>query len=142
MGMVRYKIGELADICGINRETIRYYERKNLLQQPEKNDSGYRIYSEQTVKRIGFVKRLQELGFSLNEIHRLLGIVDKDVARCANMYEFVAEKEEEVQKQIADLQRVAFILNDLKRRCPKEKELHACPVIDILMNDEEKMTRS
>ncbi|AQQ55067.1 Hg(II)-responsive transcriptional regulator [Planococcus lenghuensis] len=111
---MRYKIGELADACGINRETIRYYERKNLLQQPEKNDSGYRIYSEQTVKRIGFIKRLQELGFSLSEIHRLLGVVDKDAVRCADMYEFVAEKEEEVQKQIADLQRVAFILHDLK----------------------------
>ena len=132
---MEYKIGELAEICSVNKETIRYYERKNLLQKPVKNNSGYRIYSEDTVKRVGFIKRMQELGFSLDEIYRLLGIVDKDEVRCADMFGFVSAKEEEVQKQIEDLKRVVFMLNDLKRRCPDEKELHECPILDTLLKD-------
>lgn len=130
---MEYKIGELAENCGVNKETIRYYERKSLLQKPAKNDSGYRIYSEDTVKRVGFIKRMQELGFSLNEVYRLLGVVDKDEVRCTDMFGFLSAKEEEVQKQIEDLKRVELMLNDLKRRCPDEKELHECPIMDTLI---------
>ncbi|WP_026022938.1 MerR family transcriptional regulator, partial [Paenisporosarcina sp. TG20] len=68
-----YRISEFADKCGVNKETIRYYERKSLLQEPSRTDAGYRIYPEETVKRVGFIKRMQELGFSLNEIYKLLG---------------------------------------------------------------------
>jgi len=130
---MEYKIGELAEICSVNKETIRYYERKNLLLKPAKNDSGYRIYSADTVKRVSFIKRMQELGFSLSEIYRLLGVVDKDDVRCADMFEFVSAKEQEVQKLIEDLKRVELMLNDLKRRCPDEKELHECPILDTLL---------
>lgn len=130
---MEYKIGELAENCGVNKETIRYYERKSLLQKPTKNESGYRIYSAETVKRVGFIKRMQELGFSLNEVYRLLGTVDKDEVRCADMFGFVSAKEAEVQKLIEDLKRVELMLNDLKRRCPDEKELHECPILDTLI---------
>lgn len=87
-----YHISEFADKCDVNKETIRYYERKGLIQEPPRTKSGYRIYSENTVKRVGFIKRMQELGFSLNEIHKLLGVVDKDESRCADMFEFVSKK--------------------------------------------------
>lgn len=130
---MEYKISELAERCNVNRETIRYYERKNLLQKPAKNHSGYRIYSEETVKRVGFIKHLQDLGFSLAEIDKLLGIVDQDAVRCANMFEFVSKKEEEVQRQIEDLKLIELMLNDLKRRCPDEKELYECPILDVLI---------
>ncbi|AQQ55399.1 Hg(II)-responsive transcriptional regulator [Planococcus lenghuensis] len=130
---MEYKISELAERCEVNRETIRYYERKNLLQKPAKNHSGYRIYSEETVKRVGFIKHLQELGFSLSEIDRLLGVADRDAVRCANMFEFVSKKQEEVQKQIEDLKRIEVMLDDLKKRCPDEKELYECPVLDVLL---------
>ena len=63
-----YRISEFAEKCGVNKETIRYYEKKNLLQEPFKTNAGYRIYSDDDVKRVGFIKRMQELGFSLNEI--------------------------------------------------------------------------
>lgn len=85
-------ISELAGKCGVNKETIRYYERKKLLQQPSRTHSGYRIYSENDVKRIKFIKRLQDLGFSLGEIYKLLGVVDNDEVRCRDMYEFVSKK--------------------------------------------------
>jgi len=82
-------ISELAEKCGVNKETIRYYERKKLLQQPSRTHSGYRIYSENDVKRIKFIKRLQDLGFSLGEIYNclVLLIMMKFVAEiCINLF--------------------------------------------------------
>ncbi|TFB12985.1 Hg(II)-responsive transcriptional regulator [Filobacillus milosensis] len=128
-----YRISAFADKCGVNKETIRYYEKKNLLQEPLKTKAGYRIYSDDDVKRVEFIKRMQELGFSLSEIYKLLGVVDKDEVRCEDMFEFVSKKEEEVQKQIKDLKRIETMLNDLKRRCPDEKQLHNCPIIETLI---------
>ncbi|MEA3321494.1 MAG: Hg(II)-responsive transcriptional regulator [Bacillota bacterium] len=130
-----YRIGEFAEKCGVNKETIRYYEKKNLLKNPEKTNAGYRIYSGDDVKRVGFIKRMQDLGFTLSEIYKLLGVVDKDEVRCDDMFEFVSKKEEEVRKQIEDLKRIETMLNDLKKRCPDEKQLYACPIIGILIKD-------
>ena len=129
---MNYRISQLADKCSVNKETIRYYERKNLLQEPRRTEAGYRIYSDDDVKRIRFIKRIQELGFSLSEIYKLLGVVDKDEARCQDMFEFVTKKQEEVQRQIEDLKRIESMLDDLKKRCPDEKQLHSCPIIETL----------
>jgi len=129
---VIYRISEFANKCGVNKETIRYYERKNLLQEPYRTEAGYRMYSDDEVKRVGFIKRIQELGFSLSEIYKLLGVVDKDEVRCQDMFEFVSKKQEEVQKQIEDLKRIETMLDDLKQRCPDEKQLHSCPIIETL----------
>ena len=131
-----YRISELAALCKVNKETIRYYERKELLEEPARNKSGYRVYSKDTVKRVGFIRQLQELGFLLNEIYKLLGVVDKDDVRCKDMFGFVSRKEMEVRKQIEDLKRVERMLSELKGRCPNEKELHECPIIDVLMEEE------
>ncbi|MTW87549.1 Hg(II)-responsive transcriptional regulator [Virgibacillus dakarensis] len=127
-----YRISEFANKCGVNKETIRYYERKNLLQEPYRTEAGYRMYSDDEVKRVGFIKRIQELGFSLSEIYKLLGVVDKNEVRCQDMFEFVSKKQEEVQKQIEDLKRIETMLDDLKQRCPDEKQLHSCPIIETL----------
>jgi MerR family mercuric resistance operon transcriptional regulator len=127
-----YRISEFADKCGVNKETIRYYERKNLLQEPHRTEAGYRIYSYDDVKRVGFIKRIQELGFSLSEIYKLLGVVDKDEVRCQDMFEFVS-KTKGSAKQIEDLKgRIETMLDDLKQRCPDEKQLHSCPIIETL----------
>ena len=83
-------------------------------------------------QRVGFIKRIQELGFSLSEIYKLLGVVDKDEVRCQDMFEFVSKKQMEVQKQIEDLKRIETMLDDLKQRCPDEKQLHSWPIIETL----------
>src|SRR5690625_3177056 len=127
-----YRISEFAEKCGVNKETIRYYERKNLLQEPHQTEADYRIYSYDNVKRVGFIKRIQSLGLSLNEIYKLLCVVDKDEVRCQDMFELVSKKQMEVQKQIEDLKRIETMLDDLKQRCPDEKQLHSCPIIETL----------
>ena len=131
-----YRITAFAEKCGVNKETIRYYEQKKLLQEPSRTKAGYRIYSDDDVKRVWFIKRIQELGFSLNEIYKLFGVVDKDEVRCQDMFEFVSKKQKEVQKQIEDLKRIETMLDDLKQRCPDEKSLHACPIIETLIEEE------
>lgn len=79
---------------------------------------------------------MQEMGFSLSEIYKLLGVVDNDEVRCEDMFEFVSKKEEEVHKQIEDLKRIVTMLKDLKQRCPDEKMLHECPIIESLIEEE------
>jgi MerR family mercuric resistance operon transcriptional regulator len=81
-----YRISDFAKKCGVNKETIRYYEQKKLLLEPSRTNGGYRIYSDEDVKRVDFIKRLEDLGFSLSEIYKLLGVVDKDEARCEDRY--------------------------------------------------------
>ncbi|MGE7922399.1 Hg(II)-responsive transcriptional regulator [Viridibacillus arvi] len=136
---MRYHINELAEKCSINKETIRYYERIGLLSEPSRTTAGYRIYSDETVNRLQFIKRMQNLGFTLAEIDKLLGVVDKDDVRCKDMYTFVTQKTVEVQKKIRDLKRIEHMLINLKECCPDEKSLHECPIIETLMNEEKKV---
>lgn len=133
---MKYLISEFAEKSDVNKETIRYYERKKLLEKPSRTEAGYRLYSDEDVKRVKFIKQLQELGFSLKEIYKLLGVVDQDSVRCQNMFNFVSQKQGEVQKQIEDLNRVEKMLEDLKQRCPDEKQLFACPIIETLTVNE------
>src|SRR5699024_12243898 len=108
-----------------NKDTSRYYEIKNLLQEPHRMAAGYLIYSYDDVKRVGFIKRIQELGFSLSEIYKLLGVLDKDEVRCQDMFEFVSKKQKEVQQQREDLIRIETMLDDIQQQCPDEKQLHS-----------------
>lgn len=136
--MVKYLISELANKCGVNKETIRYYERFGLIPEPTRTNTGYRTYQDVTVNRIQFIKRMQDLGFSLSEIDKLLGVVDKDDERCIDMYDFVIQKIDEVQKKIRDLKKIEQMLNNLKECCPVEKTLHECPIIETLMGENKK----
>ncbi len=130
-----YRISVFAEKCGVNKETIRYYEQKALLKEPFRTNAGYRIYSDDDVKRVKFIKRLQDLGFSLSEIYKLLGVVDNDEVRCKNIFEFVSKKEIEIQEKIADLKRTESMLKDLKSRCPDQKAINQCPIIESLIFD-------
>ncbi|MGG5252488.1 Hg(II)-responsive transcriptional regulator [Neobacillus sp. SM06] len=127
-----YRISEFAVKCGVKKETIRFYEKKHLVSPVEYSQSGYRLYSPESVKRVRFIKQLQNLGFSLNEIHKLLGVVDRDEVRCSDMYNFVSRKSFDVQKQITELQKVQKMLEKLKACCPNEENLFSCPIIETL----------
>ncbi|PIC56965.1 Hg(II)-responsive transcriptional regulator [Sporosarcina sp. P12(2017)] len=128
-----FHIGELAEKCNVNKETIRYYERLGLIPKPSRTESGYRIYTEQTVDRLNFIKRIQELGFTLNEIDKLLGVVDRDEAKCRDMYDFTVYKIEDIQQKIQGLKRIEQMLIDLKERCPANKDIYECPIIETLL---------
>ncbi|MBE7106779.1 mercury resistance transcriptional regulator MerR1 [Bacillus cereus] len=131
---MQYRIGELAERCGVNKETIRYYERLSLILEPNRTEKGYRMYSLQTIDRLNFIKRMQELGFTLNEIDKLLGVVDHNEAKCRDIYDFTVLKLEDIQRKIEGLKKIEQMLIDLKKRCPENKNIYECPIIKTLMD--------
>lgn len=131
---MQYRIGELAERCGVNKETIRYYERLGLILEPNRTEKGYRMYSLQAVDRLNFIKRMQQLGFSLNEIDKLLGVVDHNESKCRDIYTFTVLKLEDIQRKIEDLKKIEQMLIDLKERCPENKNIYECPIIKTLMD--------
>ncbi|CAM3594419.1 Hg(II)-responsive transcriptional regulator [Brevibacillus invocatus] len=130
---MHYRVGEIAEKCNVNKETIRYYERLGLIPEPDRTEKGYRMYSQQTVDRLNFIKRMQELGFTLHEIDKLLGVVDRDEVKCRDMYDFTVLKIDDIQRKIEDLKRIEKMLMDLKERCPENKDIYECPIIETLM---------
>lgn len=126
------KIGELAKRCNINKETIRYYEKIGLIPEPERTESGYRQYSSELSVRLSFIKRMQELGFSLHEIDQLLSIADGKDADCNDVYQFTEKKLAEIAMKIEDLRRIHAMLLDLQSRCPGEGDLSQCPILETL----------
>ncbi|ANK38180.1 MULTISPECIES: mercury resistance transcriptional regulator MerR1 [Staphylococcus] len=130
---MQFRIGELAEKCSVNKETIRYYERIGLISEPDRTESGYRMYSQQIIDRLNFIKRMQELGFTLNEIDKLLGVVDRNESKCRDMYDFTVLKLEDIQRKIEGLKRIEQMLVDLKERCPENKDIYECPIIETLM---------
>lgn len=123
-------IGGVAKAAGVNVETIRYYQRLKLLEEPARPLGGVRRYAEAAVARVRFIKRAQELGFSLAEICRLLRLGDPQ--SCGEARALAAEKLALVESRVADLQRLRGVLKDLIGRCDKRRGKVACPIIESL----------
>ena len=109
-------IGHLAKAAGVNVETIRYYQRIALIDEPVKPAQGYRRYPNSTVERIRFIKRAQELGFSLDEINDLLSLNDRD---CDEARIIAEHKQEVIQQRIDDLDAMQRELTKLIKACKK-----------------------
>jgi len=123
-------IGGVAKAAGVNVETIRYYQRLKLLEEPARPPGGVRRYAEAAVARVRFIKRAQELGFSLAEIHRLLRLGDPQ--SCGEARALASEKLALVQSRVADLQRLRGVLQELIGRCDRRRGKIACPIIESL----------
>lgn len=122
-------ISKVAKELAINIETVRFYERRGLIEQPSKPELGYRHYPDETVNRIRFIKRAQELGFSLEEIANLLSLNDRP---CAQVQELAEDKLRAVMEKMADLKRLANALKALLMQCQNNKDDEHCPIIDAL----------
>ena len=106
--MRKLKSGELAKQAGVNVETLRFYERKGLLPEFLRRGSGYREYPVESASLIRFIKRAQELGFSLREIRELLALRVQPGVTCADVREKAEQKISDVRRKIADLERFTF----------------------------------
>ena len=122
-------ISMLAKELSVNVETIRFYERKGLIKQPPKPMQGYRHYPKETVSRIHFIKRSQELGFTLNEIEGLLALNDSP---CSKVQELANKKLIAVQKKMADLLLLEHALEEHLGQCQNNDDDSHCPIIDSL----------
>ncbi len=126
-------IGKLARAAAVGVETVRFYERRGLIQQPPKpNGSGIRIYREETVHRIRFIRQAQEIGFSLREIDQLLSLRADPSADCAEVRERATTKLEEVDRKMAQLERIRAALEELIAACPGRGALRACTIMEAL----------
>ena len=136
--MVAMTISKAACRGGVRIETIRFYERRGLIQQPPRpNDSGFRIYPEQTVQRIRFIRQAQEIGFSLREIEELLSLRADPSADCADVRPQATAKLEEVERKIAKLEKMRGALQELIDACPGSGAIRVCSIMEALVGGRE-----
>lgn len=120
-------IGAFAKAAGVNVETIRFYQRKGLLAEPDKPYGSIRRYGEADVARVRFVKSAQRLGFSLDEVAGLLRL--DDGAHCDEARVLAEQKLEDVREKLADLQRIESVLAQLVDDCCASQGTVSCPLI-------------
>jgi MerR family mercuric resistance operon transcriptional regulator len=123
-------IGKVARAAGVNVETVRYYQRSGLVPEPSRPAGSVRRYSHETVSRLRFIRRAQELGFTLAEIRRLLALGDPQ--SCGKARALAANKLALVRTRIADLERMRAALESLIERCNAVRGRVACPIIETL----------
>ena len=126
------QIGELSRRTGCNIVTIRYYEHIALLPEPARSAGRYRVYDTADVRRLAFIRRARELGFTLDEVRTLLSLSANDRQdTCANVRKVAERHLGEVRAKIADLRAMERVLADAIRRCAAG-EVPGCPIIDVL----------
>ena len=124
-----FTIGKLAKKAEINIETIRYYERTGLIEQPSKPPGGFRHYDNAVFERILFIKKAQTLGFSLDEIKTLLEL---SVGHCAEIQSLAEARLGDVRDKIRNLTQLETVLADLVEQCRAQADKSGCPIIESL----------
>jgi MerR family mercuric resistance operon transcriptional regulator len=124
-------IGELSRLTGVNIETIRYYERIEMLTPSPRTASGRRIYGSRQARILAFIRRSRELGFSLDEIRALLRLGGPEKASCREVREIAAHHLEDIRAKLDDLKKLERLLSKTVARC-SGKTAPDCPVLDIL----------
>lgn len=122
-------IGRAAAAAQVNVQTVRYYERRGLLAAPQRTAAGYRQYAEDAVERLRFIKRAQELGFSLKEIHELLALRVRHGGACGGVERKTRQKTALVDRKIDDLQRIKGTLEQLAAACATRQGTQECPIL-------------
>ena len=130
------KIGQLAQRAAVNLQTIRYYEREGLLPEPPRLSSGYRVYTDSMVRRVRFIKRAQEIGFSLAEIRELLSL-RADGRRERNEVRTIAQaKIADIEDKMRTLKAMKTVLNRLTERCSGCGPASECPILESIDSEE------
>lgn len=132
MGSRTLRSGEVAAAAGVNVETLRYYERRGILEDPRPRPSGYREYPTDAVQIVRFVKRAQELGFSLEVIQELLELRDDTSRSCGDVRRIATEKIDEIEDRLRSLRAMKRALAKLVASCDSEASSRECPILEAL----------
>ena len=124
------KIGALAEKAGVHHETVRYYQRVGLMPTPRRTYGSVRRYDEDALRRLRFIKRAQALGFSLEEVKRLVELSVGE--HCAETRRLADEKRRLIERKIADLSAIKAALDQLIRGCDSGRKGRGCPVIEAM----------
>lgn len=126
-----FPIGAISAETGVNIETIRYYERIGIMPAPPRTQGGQRAYSEDHFKRLIFIRRSRQLGFSLDEIRVLLGLAGGHTLTCAEVRQMAHTHIADIRQKTKDLKKLERTLTDLAARC-HGKKVPDCPILDAL----------
>lgn len=129
----KYTRGQLAKETGCNAETIRYYEKETLLPEPRRSEKGYRLYGDKDVKRLNFIRRSRELGFTITEIRELLSLVDNHNYTCSDISAITETHIDVVKSKIADLNKILKSLQVMVKAC-NAGDSPECPIIEELFS--------
>jgi MerR family mercuric resistance operon transcriptional regulator len=124
-------IGRLAAAAGVNLETVRYYERIGLMPPPARTAGGHRAYEVAHIRRLTFIRRARELGFSIEDIRALLALAEPSHASCAQVQEIAQAHLDDVRSKLADLAKLERVLARTVARC-SGGPAPSCPVLDML----------
>ena len=130
----------MAKRAAVHIETLSYYERQGPMARPPRSRSNYRLYSEETVRRVQFIKRAQQLGFSLKEIQELLALQAAPQAQCVNVRERALAKIHEIEHKIHALLAMHTALTRLVAACAGQGRVTDCPFLESLAADEHAST--
>ena len=125
-------IGRLAKEAGINLETVRFYERQKLVPKPPRTSSGYRLYPPEAVRRLRFIRRAQELGFSLKEVRELLSLRASRSATSAAVRTKAEAKIADIESKIRTLEAMKQSLRKLTQTCNGCAPVSECPILESL----------
>ena len=130
--MAGLTIGKVAERAGVKIDTLLYYERHGVIAPPERNGSNYRVYTQDVVLRVRFVKRAQELGFTLAEIKELLELRVSAEASCADVRDQALAKVSDLDQKISSLKAMRRVLVRLADECSGQGPVSECPILDAL----------
>lgn len=132
------KIGSVARETGISIDTIRFYEKQGLVKRPGRSEGGFRLFDQRQIQDLKFIRKSQELGFSLNEIRELLIVRDESAPSCSHVRELLERKLTTVRQKIEELQELEASLNSAVRKCARKSMPSSsdhgdcCPVLHEL----------
>jgi MerR family mercuric resistance operon transcriptional regulator len=133
------QIGKVSQRTGLSVDTIRYYEKERLLREPPRSEGGYRLYSERDVEHLLFVRKAQELGFTLAEIRELLVVQDERTEACTHVRELIQNRLGSVRQKIEDLKKLESHLQEAQIKCEEalrddsaDPHHECCPVLEAI----------
>lgn len=136
--MAALKVGDVARQAGVNLQTVHYYERRGLLPKPPRTASNYRAYPQDAVLRVRFIKRAQDLGFTLQEIKELLSLRTTPGTRCTDVRHRAEAKVQDIDAKIQTLTAMRKALTNLIAGCPDAAPLSQCPILAALDEQTER----
>ncbi len=128
----RYTISQLAKAAGIPTTTVRYYERIGLVEPEDRSAGNYRLYSEESLRKLKFIRAAQAIGFSLEDVKTLLAAEGGKIPRCCDVQPLLQERLLHIEERLRDLQHVQRVLQAALRRCRRSRPQEPCQVVESL----------
>jgi len=133
MNLDRLTIGQLSKQAGVKVVTIRYYEGLKLMPVPPRTQANYRVYDQQQLRRLRFIRRCRDLGFTLDQIGELLNLSTQGAKECSRVDRITEEHLKEIESKVADLRRLAAELRRIKNCCPGKRLIADCRILQALL---------